>query len=261
MTEWAVFRLCDVTKNQFPLVMTGPSTILLVEDNAELRALLKKELADPHRIRVAANGAEAWTQIQADPPDLVLCDAEMPGHEGPMLCQRIREDADLASIPILLLGNISGDGAPVHGAVDKVVYKPFSAAELRDQMDRYLPSRELPDLPDTGGAFLKKVVGTIERQLHDADFTVAELAEAMDLSRRHLTRRLRGEADTTPAALIRARRIERAKRQLEENPDTVWEVGAAVGFQSASHFSQTFHEAVGCPPSTYRDRHAEEVQQ
>jgi transcriptional regulator GlxA family with amidase domain len=96
----------------------------------------------------------------------------------------------------------------------------------------------------------------VERQLHDPSFTVADLADAMDLSRRHLTRRLRGEADTTPAALIRARRIERAKCQLEKNPDTVREVGAAVGFQSASHFSQTFREEVGCPPTVYRDRHA-----
>jgi YesN/AraC family two-component response regulator len=241
--------------------MTGPSTVLLVEDNAELRALLQKELADPHRVRVAANGAEAWTQIQSDPPDLVLCDAEMPGREGPMLCRRIRADADLSSIPILLLGEVGGDGeSPVPRTADTVVHKPFSAAELRDQVDRYLPSRELPELPDTGGAFLKKVVQTIERQLHDPSFTVAELAEAMDLSRRHLTRRLRGEADTTPAALIRSRRIERAKCQLEKNPDTVWEVGAAVGFQSASHFSQTFRKEVGCPPSTYRDRHAEAAQ-
>lgn len=241
--------------------MTGPSTVLLVEDNAELRALLQKELANPHRVRVAANGAEAWAQIQDDPPDLVLCDAEMPGREGPMLCQRIREDADLSSIPILLLGEVGGDGeSPVPRTADTVVRKPFSAADLRDQIDRYLPARELPEFPDTGGAFLKKVVRTIERQLHDPDFSVAELAEAMDLSRRHLTRRLRGEADTTPAALIRARRIERAKRQLEKDPDTVCEVGAAVGFQSASHFSQTFREAVGCPPSTYRDQHAKEAQ-
>lgn len=235
-----------------PFVMTvAPSTVLLVEDNDELRALLQKELSGPHRVEVAADGAEAWKQIQERPPDLLLCDAEIPGLNGQMLCRRVKEEAGLPSIPVLLLGE-----GEAEGIADDIVDKPFSAAELRDQVDRYLPSRDLPELPDSGGTFLKKVVETIERQLHDPSFTVAELADAMDLSRRHLTRRLRGEADTTPAALIRARRIERAKRHLEQNPDTVREVGETVGFQSASHFSQTFREAVGCPPSTYRDRHA-----
>lgn len=236
----------------------GPSTVLLVEDNDELRALLQRELSGPHRIHGAANGEEALAQIREDPPDLLLCDAEMPGREGPTLCRRVKADADLPSMPILLLGEIAENNGSTNGdTADGVVSKPFSTTELRDQMDRFLPSRNLPSLPGAGGAFLRTVVQTIERQLHDPDFTVAQLAEAMDLSRRHLTRRLRSEADTTPAALIRARRIERAKQQLEKDPDTVREVGEAVGFQSPSHFSQAFREKVGCPPSSYRDRHTE----
>lgn len=236
----------------------APSTVLLVEDNDELRVLLQKELTDPHQIHVAADGHEALNQIQECPPDLLLCDAEMPDREGPMLCRRIKEDADLPSFPVLLLGEVAGDDEDAGPDVaDEVVSKPFSAAELRDEMDRYLPSRNLPSLPGNGGAFLRKVVYVIERQLYDPSFTVADLAEAMDLSRRHLTRRLRSEADTTPAALIRTRRIERAKQQLKQDPDTVREVGDAVGFQSASHFSQAFREEVGCPPTGYRDRHAE----
>jgi AraC-like DNA-binding protein len=236
---------------------TGPSTVLLVEDNAELRALLRKELSDPHRVQVAGDGEEAWEKIRANPPDLLLCDADVPGLNGEALCRRVKADTALPSIPVLLLGDASRDqcDAP-DGIPDDVVRKPFSAAELCEQVDRYLPTRTLPELPDTGSAFLKKVVRAIERQLHDPGFTVAELADRMDLSRRHLTRRLKGEAETTPAVLIRARRIERAKQRLEENPDTVREVGETVGFQSASHFSQAFREQVGCPPSIYRDRHA-----
>lgn len=237
--------------------MIGPSTVLLVEDNAELRALLRKELAGSHRVRVAANGEEAWRQIQSDPPDLLLCDADVPGLNGKMLCRRVKEDDVLPSIPVLLLGDVPRDDrAAPSNTPDEVLEKPFSTDQLRRHVERYLPVREFPALPDTKGEFLRKVVRAIERQLHDPDFTVADLADTMDLSRRHLTRRLKGEADTTPAALIRARRIERAKRQLEENPKTVREVGEMVGFRSASHFSQAFREQVGCPPSTYRDRHA-----
>jgi CheY-like chemotaxis protein len=237
--------------------MIGPSTVLLVEDNAKLRALLRTELTGPHRVRVAAGGEEAWRQIRANPPDLLLCDANLPGLNGKMLCRQVKGTDRLPSIPVLLLGDVPrNDRVPPSETPDEVLGKPFSPDELRRHVERYLPAREFPALPDTGGAFLKKAVRAIERQLHDPDFTVADLADTMDLSRRPLTRRLKEEADTTPAALIRARRIERAESQLEENPKTVREVGQMMGFRSASHFSQVFRARGGGPPSTYRDRQA-----
>lgn len=246
-----------LTSSRF--VMPGPATVLLVDDNAEMRALLQKELTGRHRVEVAADGEEAWEQISEEPPDLLLCDAQMPGMSGHTLCKRIKKEADVPSIPVFLLEepSTSDDDDPAVPQADEVLQKPFAIAEVRRHMDQYLPSRELPDLPGIGGDLLKKVVQLVDRQLHDPAYKVEDLAEEMEISRRHLTRRLKAEADMTPATLLRSRRIERAKKQLETDPDTIAEVGERVGFRSASHFSQVFQDEVGCTPSAYRERHAE----
>lgn len=235
--------------------MIGPATILLVDDNAEMRAFLQRELTGRHRVKVAPDAREAWKHILKEPPDLLLCDVQMPGVSGDALCERVKEKDEVPSIPVLLLDEPSSDDEEAPPPADEVVPKPFTIAEIRRHVDQYLPSRELPELPGTGGEFLKDVVQLVDRQLHDPSYNVEDLAEDMNLSRRHLTRRLKGEADTTPAALLRMRRIERAKKQLENNPDTIAEVGERVGFRSASHFSQVFREEKGCSPSTYREQH------
>ena len=244
--------------------MPAPPALLLVDDNPDLLALLKEELSGSHRVRVATGPEEAWTHLQNHPPDLLVCDAKIPD-TGRALCRRVKTTDEVPSMPIVLLdtpGDPDADDPdidednPVETVADSVLEKPFSVDDLRERVDRYLPSWECPTLAEEESPFLKQMAQTVERRLHDPDFTVAVLAEAMDLSQRHLTRRLKDEADTSPAALIRDRRIERAKSLLEKDPETVRAVGEAVGFRSASHFSQVFRDAVGTPPSSYRDRQA-----
>jgi AraC-like DNA-binding protein len=258
-------RKASTLPNALFLDMPPPPALLLVDDNPELLSLLKEELSGPHRVRVATGPEEAWDQLQSDPPDLLVCDARIPG-TGPALCRRVQRTEEVPSIPIVLLGTPDdpeaeedADVPPAHAVADAVLDKPFSVDDLRECLEWYLPSWERPALADEESAFLKQVAQTVERRLHDPDFTVAALAEAMDLSQRHLARRLRAEADTSPAKFIRTRRIERAKALLENDPDTVQATREAVGFRSASHFSQVFREAVGIPPSTYRDKNADSL--
>lgn len=140
---------------------------------------------------------------------------------------------------------------PSKPEVEAVLKKPFVLEDLQNHLERYLPTRELPQYVDAAGDFLKDVVQMIERRLHDPDFTAGALAKEMSLSRRHLTRRLKAAAGTTPAALIRERRIERAKAHFEQGDTKVVDVCTSVGFRSASHFSQSFREYEGCPPTEY----------
>lgn len=237
-------------------------TILVVEDNEEMRAFLRRQLAERYRVLVAADGEEGWARVQGESPDLIVSDTKMPGMTGQALCRRVKETNEVPSIPVILLVEESSrvgkrTSAEVDVPADEELSKPFDMSDLHDRVERYLPARELPPFPsvDEPGEFLKEVLRTIERWLHDPGFSVGDLAETVALSRRHLTRRLKAVAGVTPAALIRARRIARAKAQLEKDPDSIAEVGQAVGFRSASHFSQVFRGHVGCSPSTYLERH------
>lgn len=235
-----------------------PLTVLVVEDNDEMRAFLRKQLSDHYRVRVAEDGNRAWQQVREKPPDLLVSDTEMPGTSGTVLCRRVKQAEEVPSIPVILLAEETRPSTDASGTrADEVLSKPFAMAELREAIRRYVPPDEFSPLSDVEepNEFLKTVLRTIERQLHDPAFAVEDLADEVSLSRRHLTRRLKTLAYTTPAALIRDRRIERAKTHLADNPSTVAEVGRAVGFRSASHFSQVFREEVGCPPSTYREKH------
>ena len=108
-------------------------------------------------------------------------------------------------------------------------------------------------------AALKQRIAThlaARKHLSNPDFTVDQLAEAVALSRRQCTRRLKEAVDMTPAKFIRHRRIEHAQTLLQTDPETIAEVVYAVGFRSPSHFSKIFREASGQSPSAYRDAHA-----
>ena len=97
----------------------------------------------------------------------------------------------------------------------------------------------------------------IERNLDASQFAVEDLAGALGMSRRHLTRRMKEafDAEVTPAAYIRARRLEWARALLTEEPPSVAAVAEAVGFRSASAFTKASRRATGRVPTEYAREH------
>lgn len=248
------------------------ATVLVVEDNAEMRAYLREQLGRRWRILEAADGEEGWAAVEKERPDLVLSDVMMPQVDGVELCRRIKEEEELRSIPVLLLTARAGDDATLQGlgvGADDYIAKPFDIAELRQRIENHLTARvhlrerhreevhlaALGTVTDEADVpFVEEAVKAIEERLNNPDFTVGRLAEAMALSRRQLARRLKEAIGETPGALIRQRRIERAKGHLDQGAETIAEVAYATGFRSPSAFSQAFKEEVGVSPSNYRQR-------
>jgi len=245
------------------------ATVLVVEDNAEMRAYLREQLSDCWTVRTAADGEEGWAEIQEAPPDLVLSDVMMPTVDGTELCERIKDSEALRHTPVLLLTARAGTDAEVEGlktGADDYVTKPFDAEELRQRIANHLAAREhLRErhrtevhvepietvVDDEEVPFVEEVIEAVEARLGDPGLTVSQIADAVALSRRQLTRRLKDTVGQTPAAFLRERRIERAKELLAKDPETIAEVAYAVGFRSPSSFSKTFREQVGHTPSEY----------
>jgi signal transduction histidine kinase/ligand-binding sensor domain-containing protein/DNA-binding response OmpR family regulator len=250
-----------------------PSTILVVEDNAEMRAYLREALSRQWRMLEAADGEAGWTKVQEDAPDLVLSDVMMPNVGGFELCERIKSDPDLRTVPVVLLTARTRDEDTLEGlecGADDYVAKPFDPAELRRRIENHLAAREHlrerhrtevrmapvdtvveeEDVP-----FVEEVIEAVETRLSDPGLTVSQIADAVALSRRQLTRRLKDAVGQAPAAFVRTRRIERAKELLEEAPETIAEVAYAVGFRSPSSFTKTFREETGHTPTEYVDEH------
>ena len=246
-------------------------TVLLVEDNADLRAFLRSHLAERYRVLEAADGRAGLELAHAHPPDLVLSDVMMPEMDGVALARALKADARLGDVPVVLLTARADEASVLDGlaaGADDYLAKPFSPAELGARVDNFVSARremrarysdELVMGPSqiavssAEAAFLERVRDTVEANLGDDVFGVDRLAETVGLSRRQLGRRLREALDTSPGVYLREMRLARAAQLLEQRAGTVAEVAYAVGYRDAEHFSKQFRKAYGTTPSAYAE--------
>ena len=244
--------------------------LLVVEDNDDVRAYLRRHLADDYHLVEAEDGAEGLGTAQAAEPDLILTDLMMPGMGGIELCRRVREGEDLARTPIVLLTARADEDdavAALEAGADAHVTKPFSIDTLRARLARLLEAHwagarddgtdnlPSPDVEATAAdeQFLDRVATAIDDHLSHAEFTVDDLAAEVGLSPRQLQRKLKRITGTTPAAFVRRYRLDVAAQLLEQEAGTVSEVAYEVGFGTPETFTTRFEERFGCCPSAYPD--------
>ena len=107
--------------------------VVLADDNADMRGYVQRLLAERYDVEAVADGEAALTAIRRERPDLLLTDVMMPRLDGFGLLRHIREDADLADLPVIMLSARAGEEAQVEGldaGADDYLIKPFSAREL-----------------------------------------------------------------------------------------------------------------------------------
>ena len=274
------------------------TTVLVVDDNAEVRAYVRHHLeglvagdgapATRYRVVEAEDGEAALDAVRARLPDAVVSDVMMPRRDGFSLLEALRSDPETDFLPVVLLtaraeaeDRLAGLGL----GADDYLTKPFDARELVARVDnliaqrRRLRERFRHDGPPPSGdgasvrlhpapvevdaadaVFLETVRAVVEDHLGDEDFGVEVLAEAVGQSRTNLYRRLTALVDETPAALVRRMRLERAADLLRQRAGTVSEVAYAVGFKSVAHFSTSFRRQFDATPTVYVRKHAEPKQ-
>ncbi|MFB6273689.1 MAG: helix-turn-helix domain-containing protein [Salinibacter sp.] len=242
--------------------MSDTAVVLIIEERPQLGDRLRAQLKGPCHILEATRLGEARAQLQAggDPPELVLSDLRATDRTGLTLYRRLRADPFLEATPVLLVA----PAAPPEDTESGADPGPVLPEAVETQVLRRLVGHHLavegdsPGPPVSPEASLSETIETVvETRLGEPDFTVEELADAVGPSRRQLTRRMKEAFDATPAAYVRARRLDRAKVLLAAGFDTITAVAEAVGFASPSAFSKAFREATGCAPSTYAERHGE----
>jgi signal transduction histidine kinase/DNA-binding response OmpR family regulator len=247
--------------------------VLIAEDNRDLQNYLIRHLQEPYRLIVAGTGTDAWRIVQAEIPDLVICDVMMPGMDGLQLCRKIRECPETDYIPVLMLTARDTLDDRVKGldyGADDYLSKPFEIAELKARIRNTLQSRiklrtritadlALSAAKDMEGAvesadtlFLRRVYDVIREHAQDMEFSVELLARELAVSRMHLYRRLRAIAGKSPADLLMEYRLERSAQLLAARAGTISEIAYGVGFKSVSHFTRRFREKFGRTPTDYR---------
>jgi signal transduction histidine kinase/DNA-binding response OmpR family regulator len=259
-----------------PLPGEAP-TILVVDDNAEVRAYLTRHLARRYRVVAADDGESGLRAVRSLLPDVVVSDVMMPGLDGFGLCRAIRQDPETAFIAVILLTARASQESRVEGlelGADDYLAKPFSVRELSLRISNLLAARRrleervgraaVPSastrvlrpsavaVTSDDEAFVERLRQTIEEHLGDDAFGVEQLAAAVGQSRATLYRRVQGLFDEPPMDLVWGMRLDRASDLLASRAGSVAEVAYAVGFSSLSHFSRRFKERHGMSPSARR---------
>ena len=252
----------------------APPLVLLVDDNADVRAYLRAALGADYQLLEAADGAAGVAAAREHLPDLVLTDLMMPRLNGYSVCQQLKQDERTSHIPVVMLTARADLPSRLQGlatGADAYLTKPFQRDELLAQLRNLVAGRRqlqaayrrhalaappapAPGPPTLDEAFLARVRAAVDDALADEALDVEALASALALSRTQLHRKLKALTGQAPGDFIRAVRLHRAHALLVAGAATVAEVGYQVGYGSPTTFSTSFSRLFGYAPSEARRR-------
>ena len=245
------------------------TSVLIVEDHAEVRTFLRDHLQRHYRVLEAQSGSEGLEAALSVLPDLVISDVVMDGMDGFELCCALKTHEKTCHIPVILLTAKTTRDDRLHGletGADCYLTKPFDALELlvqvRNLIDQRRQLRERFSAPvvlkpsemavtPMDEVFLTKVLTAVQSHLQDPTFDVERLGREVGLSRSQLHRKLRALTNQPPTLLIRSIRLQRAAELLAHKTGSVAEVAYFVGFNSQAYFAKCFREQFGCSPREY----------
>ena len=246
------------------------STILLVEDNEELLALMVRLLHGKYHILKAANGTEALEILAKQEVDLIVSDVMMPEMDGMELCRRVKTQFETCHIPLILLTAKTSDEDRVEGyesGADGYICKPLRLSVLFAKIDNLLKRRkrmgvdfrkqlvfEAKELNYTSmdEAFIRKAVDCVNAHLSDCDFEHAQFMAEMGMARTTLADKLKLLTGLTPSAFISNVRLQAACRLIDEKRKIrIADLAYAVGFNDPKYFSSCFKKKFGLSPTEY----------
>lgn len=264
----------DDSETKEILSKTYPYTILITEDDDEVRGFLERELSLHFKIRTAANGKDALRVLEEEEISLVVSDVMMPEMNGFELCRTIKSQLLFSHIPVILLTALTDERQRIFGIIggaDDYIQKPFHTdyvkikiihllqerRKLRERLleklrDNKLLLSEPEKVESIDDAFLRKFAEQIEAVYADPEYNVEKLSETLGLSRGHLHRKIKELTGTAPVEFLRSYRLNKATQLLRQNAYTVSEVAYRTGFSSPAYFSKCFKAVYGVTPTEYQ---------
>ena len=264
----------DDSETKEMLSKTYPYTILITEDDDEVRCFLERELSLHFKIRTAANGKDALRVLEEEEISLVVSDVMMPEMNGFELCRTIKSQLPFSHIPVILLTALTDERQRIFGitgGADDYIQKPFHTDYVKIKIIHLLQERQklrerlleklrynklllsepekVESIDDT---FLRKFAEQIEAVYADPEYNVEKLSETLGLSRGHLHRKIKELTGTAPVEFLRTYRLNKATQLLRQNAYTVSEVAYRTGFSSPAYFSKCFKAVYGVTPTEYQ---------
>jgi len=244
-------------------------TILLVEDNEELRSFLKESLSPYYQVMVAADGREAIARALEISPSFIISDVIMPGMNGYEFCQAIRQNIDTCHIPFLMLTARTAQSEQVEGldaGADYYFAKPLNMELLlltirnRLEHERKLKERYTRDShveamelvhSERDKEFMTRLLAVIDSQLANPDFDIDYLCQEMGMSRTRLYQKIKSISQQSIGDFIRTLRLKKAIQIMTHEDVSLTEVMTRIGIQTQSYFTKAFKKEFGKTPTQF----------
>jgi len=245
-------------------------SILIVEDNADLRHYMTGILDKQYHLIEAEHGKQGMDLAIQHMPDLVISDVMMPEMDGFELCEKLKTDARTSHIPVILLTARADFDSKIQGletGADDYLVKPFNEKELSVRVRNLIEQRKklfkryknnilmpLSEVAITSAdeQFLTRASEIIVKNMEDERFGPEALGKAIGLSRSQLHRKLKVVVNMTTTEFISSIRLRQAAILLEKKAGTIAEIAYQVGFSNPAYFSECFKKQFGCVPSRYK---------
>lgn len=247
--------------------------LLLVEDNTDIRKHIKKALKSHFQIFEATNGKEGLDITKKFLPDFIISDVMMPEMTGTVMCRKIKEDPELAHIPIILLTAYSGEEHKVDGyssGADDYMVKPFDVNLLKSKMLNRAKTRTtlLENFRQhasldisvfahsiSDNQFMDRVIAIIGENISNGSFGVDEMSDRLSMSRRNLLRKIKSNTGLSVTEFIKNIRLKKAAELLKTGEFNISEVAYQTGFNDPKYFSKCFRQEFNMAPSDFSKEH------
>lgn len=246
-------------------------TVLVVEDNSDMRAFVVRQLSKEYAVLSAVNGAEALKMLDGNYVNLVVSDVVMPVMDGFELCKTIKSDLNYSHIPVILLTAKTNIQSKIEGmelGADAYIEKPFSVEYLQACASNLIQNREklrrtfaqspfvaanTMALTKADEDFIKRLNEVILANLNNPEFSMDDIADSLNMSRSNFYRKIKGVLDLSPNEYLRLERLKKAAQLLKEGEGRVTEICYMVGFNSPSYFAKCFQKQFGVLPKDFVD--------
>ncbi len=244
------------------------STVLIVDDNAEIRFYLKKILSKAYNCITAKNGQQGYDMALDIKPDVIILDVLMPVLGGVECAHKLRKQESTKYIPIIMLTGLTDDNRIIQGVkagADAYLSKPINELLLFTHIERLvtrhveMQSKVIESKPTAAASiagdssFIQKIDAIMEQYIQDSSLDVNLIAEQMLVSRSTLHRNFKREMNMGVAEYIRDYRLKSAVKLMENGVYNIDELSICVGFNSSSYFCKAFKDKYGVSPKKHYD--------
>lgn len=294
LSDEVVTDINQISHNTFSLITDSADrhldqekeTLLIVEDNNELRFFLRTIFIQYFNIIEAENGNSGLEKGKQFVPDIIISDVMMPEKDGIEMIRELREEVTTSHIPVILLtakSNIESKLEGMKHGADDYITKPFSATYLKARIFNLLEQRKklqalycaslmppvadepttgkkednpsIPELSPNDQRFMNTLLTFIDKHLDNGDLMVEDMAKEVNMSRSVFFKKLKTLTGLSPVEFLKDMRIKQAAELIKKNEFNMAQIAYMIGFNDSHYFSKCFKQQYGITPTEFKDKY------